>query len=190
MHGIKVEVEPGYWMDYYEHFYTAQEGYALPKMLLAVPMEHPVYLGRPAKRLTAQYGQRYAYSAWRGADDDLHEWSPVMLGIRERMETVVGPLHGGLVQVYPTGEAGIGWHSDAGHPEVIASLSLGAEREFAVGISVGKTCKEVCRLKLAHGSLLTIPGRVNDRYKHRLVEDKRIVEPRINVTLRRFPASK
>ena len=43
-------------------------------------------------------------------------------------------LDGGLIQVSPDGRAGIGWHRDKRNPEVIASLSLGAEREFAVGV--------------------------------------------------------
>ncbi len=42
-------------------------------------------------------------------------------------------------------------------------------------------------MQLDHGSLLLIPAKVNEAYKHRLPTTKRIDTPRVNVTLRRFP---
>jgi alkylated DNA repair dioxygenase AlkB len=110
-----------------------------------------------------------------------------MLSIKERMESVAGPLDGGLVLVYPNGEAGIGWHQDKGKPEVIASLSLGAEREFAFGVGLAASCAEVWRMRMVHGSLLLIPAKTNEALKHRLPPTKLVKEPRVNVTLRRFP---
>ena len=97
------------------------------------------------------------------------------------------PLDGGLVQVYPTGEVGIGWHEDKGNPEIIASLSLGAERDLAFGVGPVSKCVEVYRMRLAHGSLLLIPSNTNLAVKHRVPPTKLVKEPRVNVTLRRFP---
>jgi len=91
------------------------------------------------------------------------------------------------VQLYPDGKVGIGWHSDAGKPEVIASLSLGAEREFAFGLGTASKCVEVWRMRLAHGSLLLIPAKTNEALKHGLPQSRLVKEPRVNVTLRRFP---
>ena len=110
-----------------------------------------------------------------------------MLSIRERMESIAGPLDGGLVQVYPTGEVGIGWHEDKGNPEIIASLSLGAERDLAFGVGPVSKCVEVYRMRLAHGSLLLIPSNTNLAVKHRVPPTKLVKESRVNVTLRRFP---
>jgi alkylated DNA repair dioxygenase AlkB len=110
-----------------------------------------------------------------------------MLEIKARMEVLTGPLDGGLLWIYPDGEAGLGWHEDKGNPEVIASLSLGAERIIAFGIGPVVGCREVFRMRLAHGSLLLIPAATNEATKHRVPPERRVKEPRVNITLRRFP---
>jgi alkylated DNA repair dioxygenase AlkB len=93
---------------------------------------------------------------------------------------------GGLIQVSPNGDAGIGWYEDKGKPEGVASLSLGTDREFALGAGLAARCNEVWRMRLTHASLLLIPARTNEALKHRLPPVKRVKEPRANVTLRRF----
>lgn len=85
------------------------------------------------------------------------DWTPLLRSIRERVQAAAGPFESALLFKYPDGMAGLGWHSDKGHPELIASRSLGAERDFAFGIGPVKRCREVRRLRLAHGSLLLIP---------------------------------
>lgn len=61
--------------------------------------------GRPiiTKRRSEQYGAQYNYNATAKM---AKPWTPLMLSIRKRMEAVAGPLDGGLIQVYPTGEVG------------------------------------------------------------------------------------
>jgi protein gp37/alkylated DNA repair dioxygenase AlkB len=183
-----IEVAPGYSVEYIERFYEKKEADDLLHALLAVDMTPEIIrlYGKTheTKRRSAQYGADYDYNPTAKKSQ---EWTPLMLSIRERMESVAGPLGGGLVQVYPDGEAGIGWHEDKGKPEVIASLSLGAEREFAFGLGPAAKCEEVWRMRLAHGSLLLIPAKTNEYLKHRLPPAKRVREPRVNVTLRRFP---
>jgi alkylated DNA repair dioxygenase AlkB len=138
------------------------------------------------KRRSEQYGADYLYNA---KSKPSIEWTPLMTRVRERMESIAGPLDGGLVQIYADGDAGIGWHEDKGKPQVIASLSLGAEREFAFGLGPVGNCRETWRMRLAHGSLLLIPAATNEAFKHRLPPAKRVKNPRVNVTLRRFPRS-
>ena len=185
---IKIEVAPGYSVEYIESFYSSDEADALLRALLAVEMTPEVIrmYGRDTvtKRRSEQYGADYNYNPRAKKP---REWTPLMLSIRERMESVAGPLDGGLVQVYPDGETAIGWHEDKGKPEIIASLSLGAEREFSFGVGPASKCEEVWRMRLAHGSLLLIPAKTNEALKHRLPPARRIKEPRVNVTLRRFP---
>ena len=187
---IKIEVAPGYSVEYIESFYSSDEADALLRALLAVKMTPEVIrmYGRDTvtKRKSEQYGADYNYNPTAKTP---REWTPLMLSIRERMESVAGWLDSGLVEVYPNGEAGIGWHEDKGKPEIIASLSLGAEREFSFGVRSAGKCQEVWRMRLAHGSLLLIPGRTNEALKHRLPPAKWIKKPRVNVTLRRFPQS-
>jgi alkylated DNA repair dioxygenase AlkB len=186
----RIEVAPGYSIEYIESFYSSEEADALLGALLAVEMTPEVIrmYGRDTvtKRRSEQYGADYIYNPRAKKS---REWTPVMLAIRERMESVAGPLDGGLVQMYPNGEAGIGWHQDKDQPEIIASLSLGAEREFAFGVGTATKCEEVWRMRLLHGSLLMIPGKTNEALKHRLPSARRIKHPRVNVTLRRFPQS-
>ncbi len=136
------------------------------------------------KRLSVQYGEDYIYNKTAKKS---RPWTPPMLEIKEHMEAIVGPLDGGLLWIYPDGEAGLGWHEDKGKPEIIASLSLGAEREFAFGVGPVVGCREVYRMRLAHGSLLLIPAETNEATKHRVPSERRIKEPRVNITLRRFP---
>ena len=185
---MKVETASGLVLEYIEDFYAKSDADELLRGLVDVQMTPEVIKlygeTHVTRRLSAQYGRQYDYNAM---SKKAGEWTPLMLGIKERMENLAGPLHGGLVQKYPSGEAGIGWHYDKGDPEVIASLSLGAEREFAFGQMEGKGCVEIFRMYLKHGSLLLIPAAVNRAYKHSVPVAKRVKEPRINVTLRRFP---
>ena len=185
-----IEVAPGYSVEYVESFYSSDEADALLRALLAVEMTPEVIrmFGRDTvtKRRSAQYGKDYIYNPTAKKSQ---EWSPLMLSIRERLKSVAGTLDGGLVQVYPDGGTGIGWHEDKGKPEIIASLSLGAERDFAFGMGPATKCREEWRMRLAHGSLLLIPRITNEALKHRLPPARGIKQPRVNVTLRRFTQS-
>jgi alkylated DNA repair dioxygenase AlkB len=186
---MTIEITRGYSVEYFEQFYRSAEADGMLSALLALDMTPEVIrlYGKTheTKRRSAQYGVDYIYNT---EAKKAQEWTPLMLSIKERMESVAGQLDGGLVQVYPNGEAGIGWHEDKGKPEVVASLSLGAEREFAFGMGLAARCTEIWRMRLAHGSLLLIPAKTNEALKHRLPPVKRVKESRVNVTLRRFPA--
>jgi alkylated DNA repair dioxygenase AlkB len=188
---MKVEIATGYAVEYIEDCWSKEEANELLRDLLAIPMtpETVKLYGKTheTKRRSAQYGMEYNYNVEAKKSQT---WTPLMLRIKERMERIAGPLDGGLVQVYPSGDAGIGWHHDKGDPEIIASVSLGAQREFTFGQVSGKSCVEKFRMRLSHGSLLLVPADVNRAYKHSVPIAKRIKEPRVNVTLRRFPRAR
>jgi alkylated DNA repair dioxygenase AlkB len=185
---LQIQVMPGCTVEYIEGFYSQDEADELLRAFLAMDITPEVIrmYGRDivTKRRSMQFGVDYDYNA---TAKHAEEWTPTMRSIRERIESLSGPLHGALVQLYPDGDAGIGWHRDKGMPEVIASISLGAEREFAFGVGPAARCAEVWRMRLAHGSVLLIPGKTNEALKHRLPPAKRVREPRVNVTFRRFP---
>src|SRR5216683_8392280 len=132
---MRIEIPAGHTVEYIENFYSTQEADELLRGLLAVEMTPEIIrmYGRDTvtKRRSQLYGADYNYNATAKKSKD---WTPLMLAIKERMESIAGSLDGGLVQVYPDGKAGIGWHADKDKPEIIASLSLGAEREFAFGV--------------------------------------------------------
>lgn len=187
---MKIEITVGHWVEYIEGFASKEQAdqylRAFLELKSSITPEVVTMFGRSSiqKRLSIQYGADYIYN--RTAKKS-HPWTPLMLEIKGRIEAVAGLLDGGLVWIYPDGEAGLGWHEDKGKPEIIASLSLGAEREFAFGVGPVVGCQEVYRMRLAHGSLLLIPATTNEATKHRVPPERRIKEPRVNITLRRFP---
>lgn len=90
-----------------------------------------------------------------------------------------------LLNLYHTGEEGMGWHSDAETDLIkdgaIASLSLGSERKFAFK---HKQSNEKVELLLEHGSLLVMKGSTQTFWVHKLPTTKKVTTPRINLTFR------
>jgi alkylated DNA repair dioxygenase AlkB len=187
---MRIEISPERTVEYIEGFLSKEEAdhylRAFMELKSSITPEVVTMFGRSSiqKRLSIQYGADYIYN--RTAKKS-HPWTPLMLEIKARKEPVAGPLDGGLLWIYPDGEAGLGWHEDKGNPEVIASLSFGAERLIAFGTGPVVGCQEVFRKRLAHGSLLLIPAATNNALKHRVPPELRVKEPRVNITLRRFP---
>ena len=65
----------------------------------------------------------------------------------------------------------------------LASLSLGAERDFQwrlIGTSESTT------LRLEQGSLLVMGGAMQTEYEHQVPARKRVAEARFNITFRRL----
>lgn len=187
---MRIQITAGHWVDFIEDFLAQEEAdqylRAFLQLKFSITPEVVSMFGRRSiqKRLSVQYGADYIYNKTAKKS---RPWTPPMLEIKERMEVVAGPLHGGLLWIYPDGEAGLGWHEDKGHPQIIASLSLGAERIIAFGVGPVVRCHEVFRMRLKHGSLLLVPAETNEATKHRVPPERTIKQPRVNVTLRRFP---
>jgi len=91
-----------------------------------------------------------------------------------------------LANLYRDGNDSMGWHADdekeLGKNPVIASLSLGAERNFQLKHKTNPELKYA--LKLEHGSLLIMQGSTQEFWKHQLPKTKKSIEPRINLTFR------
>lgn len=87
---------------------------------------------------------------------------------------------------YPDGTYNIEYHTDLrafGSVEIIASVSLGAERLFKVKeIESG----EETDILLENGSLLVMGDHFQNFYEHALPKDPDCNEPRINLTFRSF----
>jgi alkylated DNA repair dioxygenase AlkB len=134
------------------------------------------------RRQRAQYGKSYDYNP---SAQKAQAWSPLLIELRALIEESVRMrFESALCNFYPDGDACIGWHRDANHPKVIASLSLGAVRELLFA-EVGST-HPVLRMGLAHVSLVLIPQSVNERYTYIIPRSGHVTQPRINVTFRRF----
>ena len=90
---------------------------------------------------------------------------------------------------YRDGQDYIGWHSDSEveKGDLIASISLGAERKFSLRHKDYKTNKDIPKynFKLGNGSLLIMDYNTANKYwKHCLPKMKNVSEGRINITFR------
>jgi alkylated DNA repair dioxygenase AlkB len=130
-------------------------------------------------------GAVYTYSRTRF---DPHPWPDALAELRVRLRDALGvDFNSVLANRYRDGRDRMGWHSDdepeLGPRPVIASLSLGATRRFAL-----KPRGEGDRLMLdlPHGSLLVMAGDTQSRYRHALPATARPVPERVNLTFRRI----
>jgi alkylated DNA repair dioxygenase AlkB len=182
--GCRVTYEPGFLAE-------AEASRWLARLLAEAPFaaEAPVMFGKAieVKRRSCAYGDtgtRYRYS---GLERVAAPWPDGFAPLLDRLRERTGARFTfALCNLYPDGAAGLGWHADdeadLARDAPIASLSLGAARDFAMrpGAS-GPACVTV---SLAHGSLLVMAGATQRRYQHRVPVRKRCAAPRVNLTFR------
>jgi alkylated DNA repair dioxygenase AlkB len=102
------------------------------------------------------------------------------------------PFNSVLANLYRDGNDSMGWHSDdepeLGTRPVIASISLGAERDFQLRRrkrSGSKTTAGPAKNRLLpHGSLLLMAGNSQRDWQHALPKRRRVSKPRVNLTFR------
>lgn len=137
-------------------------------------------------RLVAYYGDegtRYSYS---GATYDPLPWTPKLAELREIVqEMCMAEFNSVLVNYYRDGADSIGWHSDnepeLGEDPIVASVSLGDEREFLIGDR--RTHQVISKIGLPNGSLLLMGKGSQIRYEHSLPKRKNALR-RVNLTFR------
>ena len=140
------------------------------------------------KRRIAWYaddGKSYTYS---GSTFFPSKWNNVLLQLKEKVENYSEiKFNSVLLNEYPNGEVGMGWHSDdekeLGTDPIIASLSFGANRDFIFKHKTDKSIENV-KLHLKSGSLLLMLGSTQHYWKHSLPKRLKVKEPRINLTFR------
>jgi alkylated DNA repair dioxygenase AlkB len=135
------------------------------------------------RRQTAWYGTAdYRYS---GQTKAAQPWLPVLLEIRANVEAMTNASYQGvLLNYYPDGLAGMGWHADDERDLVpnaaIASVSFGATRRF----DLRHRDEEQHSIHLEDGSVLIMAGELQRYWKHQVPIQRKIKEPRINLTFR------
>ena len=124
-------------------------------------------------------GQTFTSSVWPNYVEQLSDELSLRCGIR---------FNSVLANLYRNGEDSMGWHADdepeLGNDPIIASISLGAERDFAIrrtGVS-----RQAGNLALPHGSLLIMQAGMQSHWQHSVPKRKRVSEPRINLTFRQI----
>lgn len=131
----------------------------------------------------ADEGCSYTYSQVKR---EPQAWTPELLEIKKRLENLCGGVFNScLLNLYHTGEEGMGWHSDNEKeldPKApIVSVSLGASRKFSFKHT---TDKDKVNVTLEHGSVLLMHPPTQNYWVHSLLTTKVATPPRINLTFR------
>ncbi|MES2474446.1 MAG: alpha-ketoglutarate-dependent dioxygenase AlkB [Verrucomicrobiota bacterium] len=128
-------------------------------------------------------GLSYHYS---GTTKQPLPWTPSLIELKTLVEALSASSYNScLLNLYHHGGEGMGWHSDdeksITRDSAIASISLGAEREFRLK---HKTREEKASILLESGSLLVMKGSTQRHWLHAIPKSKRVTAPRINLTFR------
>lgn len=140
-------------------------------------------------RLTAWFGDSGASYVYSGIRNEPSPWSDPLRELRALVERLSGArFNSVLLNLYRTGEDHLSWHRDdekeLGEQPTIASVSLGAERVFALRTANTDARKPTYNLKLEHGSLLVMRGATQRHWEHSVKKEPKIKEPRLNLTFR------
>ncbi len=140
------------------------------------------------RRKTAWYGDKpYSYTYSKICRFAL-AWTNDLVEIKQKAEELTGEWYNScLLNLYHTGDEGMGWHCDdekeiAPH-SAIASFSFGAERMF---IFKHKQTNETSAVILENGSLLAMKDATQLNWLHQLPPTKKVASPRINLTFRKM----
>ena len=131
-------------------------------------------------------GLNYTYS---GKTLQPLPWHPALSALCAALNRQTGQgFNSVLCNLYRDGQDAMGWHSDdepeLGDAPVIGSISLGAERDFALRPK-GAT-RMSGKLALPHGSLLMMEAGMQSRWQHSLPRRAGVRAARINLTFRRL----
>ncbi|MEQ8273575.1 MAG: alpha-ketoglutarate-dependent dioxygenase AlkB [Deltaproteobacteria bacterium] len=114
-------------------------------------------------------------------------FTPALGALNQRVSELLDvPFNHVLLNRYRDGKDNMGMHADderqLGRDPVIAALSLGVTRKFALRHKRKRRWRK--HLQLTHGSLLVMGGRCQHEWHHGVPKQMRVTEERINVTFR------
>lgn len=180
-------------LDYYPQWLDDKEGFSLFEQLKReVQWEQSIIniYGKSIKipRLNAWYGDANSPYTYSGSEFEALPWLPSLFDLKARIEAFSGfRFNSVLVNCYRDGNDSVAWHSDdeleLGRNPPVASLSLGAERQFQLRHRFNKSL-DARKLTLAHGSLLMMSGELQHYWHHQIPKTKKAVGERINLTFR------
>lgn len=138
------------------------------------------------KRKVAWYGSHAFDYTYSKVTRSALPWTRQLLDIKSTIEAISGETFNScLLNLYHTGDEGMAWHSDSERQlkrnGAIASLSLGAERQFAFKHKITKATHTSL---MQHGSLLMMKGVTQTHWLHRLPPTKKVHGVRVNLTFR------
>ena len=178
---------------YIENFFNLDESHLYMRQLTQSVLwrrEKIKMWGREivTKRRIAWYADDCKSYTYSGSTFFPSQWNNVLLQLKEKVENYSEiKFNSVLLNEYPNGEVGMGWHSDdekeLGTDPIIASLSFGANRDFILKHKTDRSIENV-KLHLKSGSLLLMLGSTQHYWKHSLPKRLKVKEPRINLTFR------
>lgn len=176
---------------YYGKIFSATEaGHYLEKLLNAIAWKNDeaVIFGRHivTRRKAAWYGDKPFSYTYSGTTKSALPWTSELQELKTKTEEITGHrFNSCLLNLYHTGDEGMAWHSDdeksLGKDSPIASVSLGAERKFALR---HRKNGDAVSLMLENGSLLLMQGSTQSNWLHALPKTKKVQTPRVNCTFR------
>lgn len=138
-------------------------------------------------RLTALYGNEGKPYSYSNITMHPHYWTLTLQKLKSLVENISETnFTTVLLNYYRDGKDSNGWHADnekeLGKNPVIASLSLGAERNFQLKHNFDASQK--MNIVLENGSLLLMKGPTQHFWKHQVPKTAKPVGQRINLTFR------
>jgi alkylated DNA repair dioxygenase AlkB len=174
-----------------ESFLTPAEAQALLASVQSLPWTRGRFMGRAVPREEVWMGP-YAYK-FSGRTLVPAPCTPEIEALRVKIgEQYGGDYNSVLLNRYANEQDSVSWHSDdepemdSDHP--IASLSLGAAREFLVRPITSKNA--VQSYVLTSGSLLLMPPGFQQRYQHCVPKSRTPCATRVNLTFRKMKLAK
>ncbi|PJK13955.1 2OG-Fe(II) oxygenase [Lysobacteraceae bacterium NML07-0707] len=184
--------------DYGLVFSANQADDYLRYLLADIPWQHDeaVIYGRRivTARQVAWYGDAAFDYRYSGTSHTALPWTNTLLAIKTRVEACIAAIsptrfNSCLLNLYADGSQGMAWHSDdeasLGRDTVIASLSFGAIRKFALR---HKRSGDKREMLLQHGQLIVMRGATQSHWQHAIMKSSRIHAPRVNLTFRTIVA--
>lgn len=179
-----------------DHFLAADRAEQLRSELAAGADWRDEYLQMFGKRIRSPrrvcwYGDPGVGYVYSGEEHRAEGWLGSLETLKGELERCLGvSFNFVLLNYYRDHNDSMGWHADnepeLGREPVIASISLGAARDFRI-----RTARKVAGqrrtsrvLELGHGSLLVMQGKSQALYQHALPKSSRPCGPRLNLTFR------
>jgi alkylated DNA repair dioxygenase AlkB len=178
-------------VEYWPEFYQSDRSWLLYRQILQQTQwlqgRLTVY-GKQhlAPRLSCWFGESWMNYSYSNQTMSASALTPLLIEIKTEIEARTGAnFNSVLVNYYRDGQDSNGWHSDdepeLGRDPEIASLSLGAPRDFHLRHKFEKTHKH--KMSLEHGSLLMMRGSTQSCWQHHIPK-RANAEGRINLTFR------
>mgnify|MGYP006147888875 FL=1 len=144
---------------------------------------------RQVPRLQCWMGDAESIYGYSGIRLSPEPWSEVVISIKQRLCDLTSlNFNSVLLNYYRDGHDSVAWHADdepeLGADPIIASVSLGAERDFQLCPKNSSSRAVKVRLKLRNGSLLVMGKGMQNNWLHQVPKANAISNPRINLTFR------